>query len=180
MQVLEQHQFNPGPELVMLLRRIAAAKPDFVRACEAANLQRAHARISEGNHTYFLLEGIEAAFMRAFVGALLVHVKPMSLVFIHDGLLVSPEPSRAHLDSCLHEASLSLGIDPPPGFRVQTANLHHDQSRYQGPSHSHVEVLAQVTSVPGRSKVRKLAPVAPTAETLHTFWSRRSGSYAAK
>ena len=39
-QVLEQHQFNPGPELVMLLRRIAAAKPEFVRACEAANFRR--------------------------------------------------------------------------------------------------------------------------------------------
>ena len=51
--------------------------------------------------------------MRAFVCALLVHVKPVSLVFIHDGLLVSPEPSRVHLDSCLHEASLSLGFDPP-------------------------------------------------------------------
>ena len=97
----------------------------------------------EVNRIYFLLEGIEAAFMRAFVCALLMHVKPVSLVFIHDGLLVSSEPSRVHLDS-----SLSLGFDPPPGFRVQTANLHHDQSCYQGSSHSHVEVRAQVTSGP--------------------------------
>ena len=31
MQVLEQHQINPGPELVMLLRRIAAAKPELYK-----------------------------------------------------------------------------------------------------------------------------------------------------
>ena len=55
-----------------------------------------------------------------------MHVKPMSLVFIHDGLLVSPEPSRAHLDSCLHEASLSLGRDlgfRPPIFIMTKADI---------------------------------------------------------
>ena len=35
-QVLEHHGFNPGPELVALMRRVAAAKPGFVSACEAA------------------------------------------------------------------------------------------------------------------------------------------------
>ena len=75
-QVLESHGFNPGPELVSLLRRVASAKFGFVRACEDANFQRTHSRICEGNHAYFLLEGIEATFMRAFVRALLLRAKP--------------------------------------------------------------------------------------------------------
>ena len=107
-QVLESH--NPGPELVSLLRRVASAKFGFVRACEDANFQRTHSRICEGNHAYFLLEGIEAIFMRAFVRALLLGAKPASVVFIHDGLLISPEPSSADIDACLHEASLALGF----------------------------------------------------------------------
>ena len=41
-QVLEQNRFNPGPELVALLRRVANAKPAFLRACTDANLRRSH------------------------------------------------------------------------------------------------------------------------------------------
>ena len=48
--------------------------------------------------------------MRAFVRALLLRAKPASVVFIHDGLLISPEPSSADIDACLHEASLALGF----------------------------------------------------------------------
>ena len=49
-QVLERHGFNPGPELVSLLCRVASAKFGFVGACEDANFQRTHSRICEGNH----------------------------------------------------------------------------------------------------------------------------------
>ena len=152
------------------MRRVASAKPGFVRACEDARLQRAHSRLNEGNQTFFLLEGIEAAFMRAFVRALLSRARPVSVVFIHDGLLVSPEPSLADLDACLHEASLALR------FRVRAANLVHDCSRRQRLISNHVDVRGQVAQSPSRPKACRLAPVAPTAETLHAFWYRRSGS----
>ena len=174
-QVLERHGFNPGPQLVSLLRRVASAKFGFVRACEDANFQRTHSRICEGNHAYYLLEGIEAAFMRAFVRALLLRAKPASVVFIHDGLLISPEPSSADIDACLREASLALGFVPPPVFRVRAARLIHDCSLRQRGTSNHVAVQDHVAQLPHGPKVRRLAPVAPTAETLHAFWSRRSG-----
>ena len=82
------------PGLNLFCCRVASAKFGFVRACEDANFQRTHSKICEGNHTYFLLEGIKAAFMRAFVRALLLRVA---------------------------EASLALGFVPPPVFCVRTA-----------------------------------------------------------
>ena len=78
-QMLEQHRFNPGP--VALLRRVASAKPAFLRACTEANLLRSHFGLHDGNRIYFLLEGIEAAFMRTLVRELLRRIKPRSLVF---------------------------------------------------------------------------------------------------
>ena len=100
-QVLEHHGFNPGPELVALMRRVASAKLGFVSACEDANLQRVRSRLNEGNQTYFLLEGIEAAFMRAFVGALLLRARP--------GLLPWRPRCNNSCTLCLTAASVLTG-----------------------------------------------------------------------
>ena len=51
-QMLEQHRFNPGPELVALLRRVASAKPAFLRACTEANLLRSHFGLHDGVHAH--------------------------------------------------------------------------------------------------------------------------------
>ena len=175
-QMLEQHRFNPGPELVALLQRVASAKPAFLRACTEANLLRSHFGLHDGNRIYFLLEGIEAAFMRTLVRELLRRIKPRSLVFIHDGLLISPEPSTVDLEACLIEASLGLHLVPPPHFQVKIEKLRHDKHPSPGPLPGRAEVQALVTTDSRPTKARKLAPVAPTGETLHNFWSRRSGS----
>ena len=63
---------------------VANAKPAFLRACTDANLLRSYVGLHDGNRIYF-------AFMRTLVRELLRRVKPRSLVFIHDGLLISPE-----------------------------------------------------------------------------------------
>ena len=125
---------------------------------------------------YFLLEGIEAAFMRTLVRELLRRIKPRSLVFIHDGLLISPEPSTVDLEACLIEASLGLHLVPPPHFQVKIEKLRHYKHPSPGPLPGRAEVHALVTTDSRPTKARKLAPVAPTGETLHNFWSRRSGS----
>ena len=174
--MLEQNRFNPGPELVALLRRVASAKPAFLRACTDANLLRSHVGLHDGNRIYFLLEGIEAAFMRTLVRELLRRVKPRSLVFIHDGLLISPEPSTVDLEACLIEASLGLHLVPLPHFQVKIEKLRHDKHPSPGPLPRRAEIQALVTTESRPTKARKLAPVAPTGETLHNFWSRRSGS----
>ena len=119
---------------------------------------------------------IEAAFMRTLVRELLRRIKPRSLVFIHDGLLISPEPSTVDLEACLIEASLGLHLAPPPHFQVKIEKLRHDKHPSPGPLPGRAEVHALVTTDSRPNKARKLAPVAPTGETLHNFWSRRSGS----
>ena len=78
--------------------------------------------------------------MRAFVRVLLLRAKPASVVFIHDGLLVSPEPSSADIDACLHKASLALDFVPPPVFRVRATNLVHDCSLRQRGTSNHLVV----------------------------------------
>ena len=143
-QMLQQNRFNPGPELVALLRRVANAKPAFLRACTDTNLLRSHVGLHDGNRIYFLLEGIEAAFMRTLVRELLRRVKPGSLVFIHDGLLISPEPSTVDLEACL--ASLGLHLVPPPHFQVKIAKLQHDPHPPPGPLPRRAEVQALVTT----------------------------------
>ena len=99
--------------------------------------------------------------MRTLVRELLRRVKPGSLVFIHDGLLISPEPSTVDLEACLIEASLGLYLVPPPHF----LRTHH-----QDPSLGELRFRPWLPLNPA-PKARKLAPAA-----LHNFWSRRSGS----
>ena len=67
--MLEQNRFSPGPELVALLRRVASAKPAFLRACTDANLLRSHVGLHDGNRIYFLLEGIEAGSCAPWFGS---------------------------------------------------------------------------------------------------------------
>ena len=160
-QMLEQNRFNPGPELVALLRRVANAKPAFLRACTDANLLRSHGGLHDGNRIYFLLEGIEAAFMRTLVRELLRRVKPVSLVFIHDGLLISPEPSAVDLAACLSEASLGLHLVPPPHFQVKIEKLQHDPHPPPGPLPRRAEVQALVTTESRPTKARKAPRVKP-------------------
>ena len=155
-QMLEQNRFNPGPELVALLRRVANAKPAFLRACTDANLLRSHVGLHDGNRIYFLLEGIEAAFMHTLVRELLRRVKPGSLVSIH--VLISPEPSTVDLGACLIEASLGLHLVPPPHFQVKIEKLQHDPRPPPGPLPRRAEVQALVATESRPTKARKLAP----------------------
>ena len=152
-QMLEQNRFNPGPELVALLRRVANAKPAFLRACTDANLLRSHVGLHDGNRIYFLLEGIEAAFMRTLVRELLRRVKPRSLVFIHDGLL-SLRP---------------LTFVPPPHFQVKIEKLQHDPHPPPGPLPRRAEVQALVTTESRPTKARKLVPLHRRVKPCITF-----------
>ena len=71
---------------------------------------RAPAHANGGNSTYYVLESAEGAFMRVFVRALILqgHV-PSSIIWLHDGIWISPRPTVACLRKAHRIARATLG-----------------------------------------------------------------------
>ena len=66
------------------------------------------------NRCFFLLEHLEASWMKHFVSSLLTLFVPTSLLWLHDGIWVAPVPSRAFIDTANRLATAALGISSLP------------------------------------------------------------------
>ena len=142
-QVLEQHNFNPGPEL------------GFVRACEDANLQRAHSRLNDVTKPSFCSKVLRPRSCGHLLGHF-SHMYGLPQLFSH--MMGCWFHLNHHLLILMHVCMgllLPLALSSPPRFRVRAANLVHDCSRRQRSISNHVEVRAQVAHLPSRPKAPK-------------------------
>ena len=105
-----------GPTVAWLGTRAYQMLLDIQRATRAAveslaaRGYRPPPHATDVNRTYYVLESAEGAFMRVFVRALLRHKQPVqSLIWLHDGVWVSPRPTAARLHRARRVASASLG-----------------------------------------------------------------------
>ena len=76
-----------------ILSIIEEAKPEIVAQAEFMGFKRYEPRVNEANEVYFALEFVEGLFMRTFIACILQSTQVISIVWIHDGILVRPSPS---------------------------------------------------------------------------------------
>ena len=63
---------------------------------------------------FFLLEDLEALWMKSFVASLLQHFVPTSLIWLHDGIWISPAPARHITDTANRLATSQSQISDAP------------------------------------------------------------------
>ena len=134
-QMLEQHRFNPGPKLVALLRRVASAKPAFLRACTEANffaLTLGHMRATAFTSCLKALKQRSCVlwFGSYYAGSSLS--RWFLSMMVAYGLLISPEPSTVDLEACLIEAS--LGLHPSRTFKLRLRRSDMTSTHHLDPS----------------------------------------------
>ena len=65
------------------------------------------------NEIYFALEFLEQTFFRNFIFELGKTFPVESLVYIHDGILISPKPTHSAIAEAAHSAAAIIGVPPP-------------------------------------------------------------------
>ena len=91
-------------------------KPDLLDRLEQTYTPRSIPSSSHRNRCYFILEHLEASWMKQFVSHLLRDFSPVSLIWIHDGLWISTAPSQTQVDTANRLATSSLHLSPSPFF----------------------------------------------------------------
>ena len=92
LQYLAAYGYYPSFEVRHYLRCIHAAKEPLLARLELENGVRALRTSSPRNRCFFLLEHLESHWMKFFVSHLLQHSVPDSLIWLHDGIWISPLP----------------------------------------------------------------------------------------
>ena len=103
-----QRMFFNVPIVIEMLTIIDRAKPDIVAQAIKLGFNNHGDRINANNIVYFALEFVEGAFMRTFIASMLRSVKVTSMVWVHDGILMSPEPAHFAITNAAQEANAQL------------------------------------------------------------------------
>ena len=92
LQYLAAYGYYPSFEVRHYLRSINAAKEPLLARLEHENGVRTLRTSGPRNCCFFLLEHLESFWMKLFVSHLLQHFIPDSLIWLHDGIWISPSP----------------------------------------------------------------------------------------
>ena len=97
-----------------MLQRIHSTKGPLLDALERVYGPRQLSTTTTRNRCFFLLERLEASWMKHFVLSLLSLFVPTIIIWLHDGIWVAPVPSRAFIDTANRLATAALGISSLP------------------------------------------------------------------
>ena len=111
---LAAYGYYPSFEIRHMLQRINATKSPLLDALERSFGARTLPTSTPRNRCFFLMEYLEARWMKHFVSSLLTLFVPNSLIWLHDGIWVSPVPSRSFIDTANRLATTALGISALP------------------------------------------------------------------
>ena len=108
----------PSPSVLAALRAIAHAKPLLWNALDAHFGPRDIPALTAANRPFYTLEHPETLWLKAFVVYLSAHFTFDSLIWLHDGIWISPAPAPPLLLAANRHASASLGFSDPLDLRV--------------------------------------------------------------
>ena len=94
LQYLAAFGYYPSFEVRHMLQRIHSTKGPLLDALERVYGPRQLSTSTTRNRCFFLLERLEASWMKHFVSPLLSLFVPTSLIWLHDGIWVAPVPSE--------------------------------------------------------------------------------------
>ena len=114
LQYLAAYGYYPSFEIRHMLQRINATKTPLLDALERSYGARTHSTSTTRNRCFFLLEHLEALWMKHFVSSLLTLCVPTSLIWLHDGIWVAPAPPRSLIDTANRRATTAIQVSPLP------------------------------------------------------------------
>ena len=106
--------YYPSFEVLNMLRTVQQVKPRLLPRLEHSYTSRNIPSSSNRNRCYFLLEHLESSWMKQFVSHLLRDFTHASLIWIHDGLWISPPPSQTLIGTANRLATSFLGLSSSP------------------------------------------------------------------
>ena len=105
--------YYPSPSVLEALRSIQRAKPLVLDAIEQQFGKRTLDSLTLTNRPFHVLEHVETIWLKHFVTFICQHDNIDSLIWLHDGVWLSPHPSPTLLIAANLHASRSLGLDTP-------------------------------------------------------------------
>ncbi|MCV6624344.1 MAG: hypothetical protein OIF51_21600, partial [Cellvibrionaceae bacterium] len=105
--------YYPSPSVLEALRSIQRAKPLVLDAMEQQFGKRTLDSLTLTNRSFHVLEHVETIWLKHFVTFICQHDNIDSLIWLHDGVWLSPHPSPTLLIAANLHASRALGLDTP-------------------------------------------------------------------
>ena len=119
----------PSPPILDLLKSIVRAKPLVFDALDARFGSRTPRHASSTNHGFHVLERPETLWLKHFTSYLCKHLSVTSLIWLHDGIWLSPTPSLTLIQAANRHASASIGLAASPlEFRLTSCHTLYLES----------------------------------------------------
>ena len=106
--------YYPSNQVLATLRTIYNAKPSVLDAIEHRFGKRTLSTLTSANRPFHTLEHVETLWLKHFIMYLCQHADISSLIWLHDGVWLSPLPSPACLLAANRAASSHLGLEAAP------------------------------------------------------------------
>ena len=105
------------------------AKPLLFDALDARFGSRTPRHASSTNHGFHVLEHPETLWLKHFTSYLCKHLSVTSLIWLHDGIWLSPTPSLTLIQAANRHASASIGLAASPlEFRLTSCHTLYLES----------------------------------------------------
>ena len=105
--------YYPSFQILAALRAIYNAKPRVLDAIEHRFGKRTLNTLTSANRPFHILEHVETLRLKHFATYLCQHSDVASLIWLHDGVWISPLPSPTILLAANRAASSHLGLEAP-------------------------------------------------------------------
>ena len=105
--------YYPSFQTLAALRAIHNAKPRVLDAIEHRFGKRTLNTLTSANRPFHILEHVETLWLKHFATYLCQHSDIASLIWLHDGVWISPLPSPTILLAANRAASSHLGLEAP-------------------------------------------------------------------
>ena len=115
--------YYPSNQVLATLRTIYNAKPSVLDAIEHRFGKRTLSTLTSANRPFHTLEHVETLWLKHFIMYLCQHADISSLIWLHDGVWLSPLPSPDCLLAANRAASSHLGLEAP--LVLKTTTLTH-------------------------------------------------------
>ena len=105
--------YYPSFQILAAFRTIYNAKPRVLDAIEHRFGKRSLSTLTSANRPFHILEHVETLWLKHFATYLCQHTDIASLIWLHDGVWISPLPSPNILLAANRAASSHLGLEAP-------------------------------------------------------------------
>ena len=112
LEYYRQYGYYPSPQVRQALQRLNGAKPSVFAHLNALFGDRTLASLSPSNMAFHILEHPETLWLRHFVIYMHRHHPFTSVIWLHDGVWLSPPPAADPLAAANTYAAMQIHLPP--------------------------------------------------------------------